>query len=240
MASKNECNHADDYAGERIVNHADNHAHETFYEPYWEAARAASSDDPAHDILHVTRVFRLASYLCEEEGASQQIVLTAVLLHELFSYPKGHPLSPQSGDVCADRAEVVLRQHNFPVEDIPAVLTCIREHSFSRGITPVTLEGKIVQDADRLDAIGAIGIARCFATCAEMGRPFYHPDDPFCTNREPNDKAWGIDHFYTKLLRLKATMHTETARRLAADRTVVMRSFLDQLQQEIETKPVPR
>jgi uncharacterized protein len=69
-----------------------------------------------------------------------------------------------------------------------AIVTCIREHAFSRGIVPRTLEGRVVQDADRLDAIGAIGIARCMATCADMKRPFYSPEDPFCRAREPNDK----------------------------------------------------
>ena len=83
---------------------------------------------------------------------------------------------------------------------------------------PETIEGKVLQDADRLDAIGAIGIARCFATCAEMRVPFYNPDDPFCGVREPDDKRWGLDHFYRKLLRIPDGLHTATARAIAKDR----------------------
>ena len=99
--------------------------------------------------------------------------------------------------------------------------------------TPETLEAKVLQDADRLDAIGAIGVARCFATCADMKRPFYDPDDPRCEHRAPDDKLWGVDHFYKKLLRLEAGMHTATARSLAAERTRFMREFLDRLADEI-------
>lgn len=203
------------------------------YEPYWKAARAASLTDSAHDIQHVQRVLANADKLLAVEGGRTHIVRVALLLHELFNYPKGHPCSHLSGDVCAERAEVVLRENAFPHTEIPLVVTCIREHSFSKGIIPQTLEGQLVQDADRLDAIGAIGIARCFATCAEMGRPFYQPTDPFCTTRSPDDKQWGLDHFYRKLFQLKDGMHTETARQLASERTRFMQRFVEQLGQEM-------
>ena len=115
-----------------------------------------------------------------------------------------------------------------------AIATCIREHPFSRGIVPATIEGKVVQDADRLDAIGAIGIARCMATCAEMKRPFYAPVDPFCEQRPPDDKAWGIDHFYKKLLRIPGERSTTpTARAMAGERAAAMTQFLAQLAREI-------
>lgn len=203
------------------------------YDPYWEAARAASLTDSAHDLQHVGRVLSNADKLLATEGGRAHIVRTAVLLHELFNYPKGHPSSHLSGDVCADLAEGVLRENGFPEADIPLVATCIREHSFSKRIVPDTLEGKLVQDADRLDAIGAIGIARCFATCEQMGRPFYDPADPFCTNRPPDDKQWGVDHFYRKLLRLQDGMHTATAHSMAVERTRFMERFLEQLGSEM-------
>jgi uncharacterized protein len=91
----------------------------------------------------------------------------------------------------------------------------------------------VLQDADRLDAIGAIGIARCLATCADMKRPFYAPDDPFCATRAPDDKQWGVDHFYRKLLRIGDGLHTATARALAGERAAFMRAFLEQLAREI-------
>jgi uncharacterized protein len=106
-------------------------------------------------------------------------------------------------------------------------------HSFSRGLVPDTLEGKVLQDADRLDAIGAIGIARLFATSAAMRRPFYAEEDPFARAREPDDKQFGVDHFFRKLLRIRDGLHTETARAIAAERHDFMHAYLEQLAREI-------
>ena len=86
-------------------------------------------------------------------------------------------------------------------------------HRFSKGIVPVTLEARVLQDADRLDALGAIGIARVFLTGGTLGRELYHPDDPFCRAREPDDKKWNLDHFYKKLLKLELGMHTKSAKK---------------------------
>jgi uncharacterized protein len=91
----------------------------------------------------------------------------------------------------------------------------------------------VLQDADRLDAIGAIGIARCFATGAVMRQPFYDPADPLCAQHEPDDKRWSVDHFYRKLLKLPGSMHTATARRMAEERGRYMQGFLEQLGREI-------
>ena len=190
--------------------------------------------DAAHDWLHVTRVAASARRIALAEGADVTVAVAAALLHELFNYPTGHPDSRRSGEVCAEHAAVVLREHGWDDVRAEAVCYAIRVHPFSLGVTPTTLEAKVLQDADRLDAIGAIGVARCFATCADMKRPFYDPDDPRCERREPDDKLWGIDHFYKKLLRLEAGMHTATARALAAERTGFMRAFLDRLAAEIE------
>lgn len=204
------------------------------YTPFIETAKREALTDPAHDFLHVQRVYDNARHILKIEKADEEVVLTAVLLHELFNYPKGHPESYRSGDVCAEKAEEVLGEHSFPSEKIPHVLDCIRNHSFSKGVTPSTIEGKIVQDADRLDAIGAIGIARCFATCQEMGRPFYEQADPMSRNREPNDKLYGIDHFFIKLLNIADRLHTDTARQIAAERTGFMKHYLEQLDAEIK------
>jgi uncharacterized protein len=192
--------------------------------------------EPAHDALHVERVMASARRIADAEGADADVCVTAALLHELFNYPKNHPDSSRSGDVCAEHAATLLRAHGYDETFIEKVAYCIRVHSFSRGIQPETLEAKVLQDADRLDAIGAIGIARCFATSADMKRPFYAPDDPFCQAREPDDKQWGIDHFYRKLLRIGDGLHTPTARAIAAERIAFMRAFLDQLARELPAK----
>jgi len=196
-------------------------------------AEARASRDPAHDFLHVLRVTANAERIGRASGADLDVVIPAALLHELWSYPKGHPESHLSGEVCADHAAVVLDDSGCPAARAVSIVTCIREHPFSRGLVPSTLEGKVMQDADRLDAIGAIGIARCMATCAEMKRPLYSPVDPFCQDRVPDDKAWGLDHFYRKLLKIPGALHTGAARELARDRLTAMESFLAQLAREI-------
>jgi uncharacterized protein len=199
-----------------------------------EVARArAAGNGPAHDFSHVTRVTENARRIATAEGADLAIVIPAALLHELFNYPKDHPQSSLSGEVCAEHAAQLLKNERYPEHLIAAICDSIRNHAFSRGIIPATIEGKVLQDADRLDAIGAIGIARCFATLGEMRSPFYHPDDPFCRSRTPDDKAWGLDHFYRKLLGIPDGLHTATAQVIAADRVRLMKEFLTQLEREI-------
>lgn len=195
-------------------------------------ARVATAE-PAHDGLHVKRVMANARRIAGAEGADVDVAVTAALLHELFNHPKNHPESSRSGDICAEHATMLLGEHGYDAAFTERVAYCIRVHSFSRGIMPETLEAKVLQDADRLDAIGAIGIARCFATSADMKRPFYAPEDPFCSARDPDDKQWGIDHFYKKLLRIADGLHTRTAQAIARDRVEFMRAYLQQLEREI-------
>jgi uncharacterized protein len=197
------------------------------------AETRCAGNGPSHDFLHVARVTQTARRIGLAEGADLDVVVPAALLHELFNYPKGHPRSHLSGEVCAEQAVDVLRENDCPPHLIDPIRECIRIHAFSRGLVPETIEGRVLQDADRLDSIGAIGIARCFATCAEMGVPFYQPEDPFCGSREPDDKRWGLDHFYRKLLRIPDGLYTATARTIAGNRIRVMETFLAQLEQEI-------
>jgi uncharacterized protein len=197
------------------------------------AGEACAGADSAHDFQHVLRVAANAEALCAAEGAEAAVAVPAALLHELFNYPKNHPDSPRSGEVCADRALAVLAAQGWAPDAAERVAYCIRVHGFSRGIVPETIEAKVLQDADRLDAIGAVGIARCFATGATMRQPFYDPADPLCARREPDDKRWSVDHFFRKLLKLPATLHTATARRMAEDRARFMEAYLAQLAREI-------
>jgi uncharacterized protein len=113
------------------------------------------------------------------------------------------------------------------------VCECIRVHAFSAGLEPESLEARVLQDAERLDAVGAIGVARCFATCASMKLPLYRPDDPFCELRTADDKSWGLDHFYCKLLKIPEALHTPTARAMGAERASFLRLFLARLRGEI-------
>jgi uncharacterized protein len=198
-----------------------------------EARSRCVAADPAHDFLHVQRVSAMAERIARAEGADVDVCTTAALLHELFNYPKDHPESHRSGEVCAAHAAELMERVGCPPAQIQAVRHCIHVHGFSAGLTPETLEAKVLQDADRLDAIGAIGIARCFATCASMKRPFYSADDPFCRTRPTDDKQFGVDHFYRKLLLIPDRLHTQTARALGARRRDTMQAYLRELEGEI-------
>ena len=157
-------------------------------------------NDPAHDFEHVMRVYKNAQKISKKEKANQKLVLSAALLHDIVSYPKSSKRSKLSCIDSAKKSKIILKKYDFSDDEITIVSDAIAEHSFSQNKVPQTLEGKILQDADRLDALGAIGIARVFATSGSLNRPFYKIDDPFCNKRNPNDNLWAVDHFFNKLL----------------------------------------
>ena len=190
--------------------------------------------DPGHDFQHVMRVYKNAQKIGKAEGADMRVLLAAVLLHDLVVYPKGSAKRSKSSDDSADIAEKILLRRGWPKATIDRVSYCIRTHSYSKGIKPMTLEAKILQDADRLDALGAIGIARTFSVGGSENRKFYNPKDPFWkSQRELNDRIWTLDHFQTKLLNLHKTLHTKTARKMATKRSEFMRNFVRQLAKEV-------
>jgi uncharacterized protein len=190
-------------------------------------------NDPAHDFNHIMRVYKNAQKLCKRERANEKLVLTAVLLHDIISYSKSDKNSTLSSTKSAQQAKKILKNLDYDSKEIQIISDAIRDHSFSRGKTPQTLEGKILQDADRLDAIGAIGIARVFAVGGSEKRSFYNTDDPFCKVRMPDDKTWTLDHFYQKLLKLESLMNTRAGRIEAKKRTQVLKIFLSELKREL-------
>lgn len=198
------------------------------------AGQAMPADaDPAHDILHVRRVAALARSIAEAEGADVFVAVAAALLHELVNLPKNHPDSSRSGDLCAEAAAALLRAEAVEPARAAEICACIRDHAFSKGVLPTTLAARVLQDADRLDAIGALGVARCFATCNAMRTPFYSERDPLCRERDPDDKRFGLDHFFKKLLRIPEGLHTASARRLAAPRVALMQAYLQHFEREL-------
>lgn len=190
-------------------------------------------NDSAHDFEHVMRVYKNAQKICKKEKANEKLVLTATLLHDIVSYPKSDKRSKLSSTHSAKKSKQILKKYDFSNEEIIIISNAIRDHSFSQNKVPATLEGKILQDADRLDAIGAIGIARVFATGGSLKRPFYNTDDPFCKTRKPDDKTWTVDHFYQKLLNLESLMNTKSGKMEAKKRTKILKNYLKQLKQEI-------
>lgn len=199
-----------------------------------EAEAMLAGRDPGHDMEHVSRVYAMAEQIGKEEGADLEILLASALLHDLVVHPKGSEKRSRSADDSAELAEKMLQKRGWFKDRIERVSYCIRSHSYSKNVNPATLEAKILQDADRLDALGAVGIARTFSVGGSEMRKFYNPADPFCeTGRKPEDTKWTLDHFKAKLLKLEGTMHTASARKIAHERTRFMEAFLAQLEKEI-------
>ncbi len=198
-----------------------------------EVANMMGDDDPAHDFEHVMRVCKNAEKICKKENANKKLVSSAALLHDIVIYPKSDRRSKQSSIDSAKKSKKILKKLSFDESEIEIVFGAIRDHSFSQNKVPETLEGKILQDADRLDAIGAIGIARVFATGGSLKRPLYNVEDPFCKTRGPDDKTWTLDHFYQKLLKLESLMNTQSGKFEARRRTKILKEYLEFLRHEI-------
>ncbi len=128
---------------------------------------------------------------------------------------------------------VWLEEHGWLGGKLEEIAHAIEAHSFSAGIETRTLEAMVLQDADRLDALGAVGVARTLMLGAEMKREFYYPGDPFCEHRTPDDSVYTLDHVYQKLLTLEGTMKTQSGRKEAAKRTEFLREFLKQMRDEV-------
>lgn len=206
---------------------------------YIQSLEASEANDAAHDLQHILRVVKSARALCaaenrEQQGAcNEEIVLPAAYLHDCVSLPKNHPQRHRSSEMAADQAIDFLASIDYPRDKLDAVHHAIMAHSFSAGLTPETLEAQVVQDADRLDALGAIGVTRCIQVGTALDRVFCAIEDPFCTTRTPDDSVYTLDHFYTKLLKLRETFQTEAGREEADRRIAFMQSYLSQLAAEI-------
>ena len=189
--------------------------------------------DAAHDLHHTRRVVRNAVQLTAEEEADPQVTLPAAWLHDCVAVAKDSPHRAKGSLLAAEAATTFLAEMRYPEAKLPEVFHAIEAHSFSAGIPPRTVEARVVQDADRLDSLGAIGIARCLLVGGHLGRPLLAMNDPFCVERQPDDGRYTIDHFYAKLLKLPATMQTAAGRAEAERRADYMRDYLDRLRDEI-------
>jgi uncharacterized protein len=189
--------------------------------------------DSAHDLLHFKRVVALTRKLSLLENADLNIAVPAAWLHDLINVPKDSPIRNQASRLSADAAIQYLQEINYPKEYHARIHHAISSHSFSADLKTETLEAQIVQDADRLDSLGAIGITRCFATAGLLNRKFYSEDDPFCLARQPDDSIYTIDHFYIKLFFIADRLHTPSARAEGLNRVHFLKTYLKQLRSEI-------
>lgn len=190
-------------------------------------------DDGAHDLSHLQRVWKNARAIHACEGGDTELLLAATLLHDCVAVEKNSPLRAQASRLSAANASEILRGLGWDDARIGQVAHVIEAHSFTAAIAPRTLEARILQDADRLDAIGMLGVARCFYVAGRMGSQLYHPADPQAQARPLDDAHYALDHFPKKLLTLADNFQTTEGARLAGLRHASMLAFLDAFAQEI-------
>ncbi|HCH6763849.1 TPA: HD domain-containing protein [Serratia marcescens] len=191
------------------------------------------SDDGSHDVAHLHRVWKNCRRISKLEGGDRRILCAAVLLHDAVAVEKNSPQRHLASRMAAEQATLTLARLEWAPADIAAVAHAIEAHSFSAGIPPQTLEAKILQDADRLDAIGLIGVARCFYIGGRMRSALYDAADPRAEHRQYDDKRFSLDHFETKLFKLQDGFQTTAGRQMAEQRTERMRRFVDDLLEEV-------
>lgn len=194
---------------------------------------SAQPADGAHDLGHLRRVWSRAQLLAMDEPCDGEILLAACFFHDLVNLPKSHPDRARASTLSAEAATHFLRADGFPEAKLSAVGHAIAAHSFSAGIKPMTAEARVLQDADRLEALGAIGLARMFHVAGAMGGGLFDADDPMALHRSLDDRRFALDHIETKLLRIVETMQTAPGRAMAEERAEWMLSFRTRLLSEI-------
>jgi uncharacterized protein len=187
---------------------------------------AAGDTDGAHDASHLDRVWRNAQALLNDyPEADVLVVLAACYLHDLVNLPKNDPARASASRRSAELARERLPALGFPPDKMDALAHAIEAHSFSAAIPPRTLEARIVQDADRLDGLGMVGLARMFYIAGRMGSGLAHGSDPLARHRPLDDQAYSLDHIPVKLARLPGMMQTDAGRRLGEQRLAALTAF---------------
>lgn len=202
------------------------------------ACRQVALHDSAHDVLHLSRVVTNAGALTAAERAAgtevdDLVVELACWLHDVVQIEKGTGPPGEAARLSASIAREFLVATGVAKATCDAVSHAVEAHSYSGGLRPETIEAAIVQDADRLDALGAVGIARLWVTGVSLGGALYHRGDPAGAKRELDDRAFGLDHIERKLLRLPETMNTASGRREAIRRADVVRKYRDDFLREL-------
>jgi len=191
-------------------------------------------NDPSHDGNHALQVLKNVEQLAAKEGGDLDVLIPAALLHDVVIYAKNDPKSDDAPAESAELTKEILTElPAYPQDKITLVMEVIAGCSFNKTETPKTLEGKILCDADKLEATGAVSIMRTFSSGGQMNRPLYHRTDPFAENRTANAKEQSLDLFYERLLIAKDRLHTETAKQIAEQRTDILHNFLEQLKKEL-------
>lgn len=195
---------------------------------------SSGRNDPAHDHAHFLRVVTTAKRLAEAEGAKLEVVIPAAWLHDLVNVPKDDPRRSQASKLSGEAAVGFLKSAGYPERYFEEIRHAIEAHSFSAKIEAKSKEAAVVQDADRLDGLGAIGIARVFTVGGLLGRQLYEPLDPFgIGGRTLNDLENTIDHFFVKLFKTAESLRTSAGQEEGRRRVNTMRAYLTELGREL-------
>jgi len=205
-------------------------------EQFLEFFANSEQTDGSHDLGHFSRVAAVAKLIAAQEPGPVDltVILAAAYLHDIVCLPKNHPDRNMSSRYAAEKAKEILQSMSFPEEKIPDVCHAIETHSFSAQMTPETIEAKIIQDADRMEALGALGIMRTFYVSGLLQREPYDKEDPLAENRQLDDKVFALDHFYCKLFKLPQQLQTEGGRRIATNRANFLHAFVKELLEDIQ------
>ena len=193
----------------------------------------AEKVDGSHDVSHLHRVWSNVCAIRDKEGGDHQVLLAATLLHDCVSVEQNSPFRSSASRLAAAKATELLAEMGWDEERTQAVAHAIESHSYSADITPTSLEAKILQDADRLDALGMVGVARLFYVSGRMGSHLYDPADPQAQQRDLDDKRFAVDHFTTKIFTLAQGFQTATGRHMAQVRHARAERFLREFMEEI-------
>ncbi|MBI4434115.1 HD domain-containing protein [Candidatus Uhrbacteria bacterium] len=187
--------------------------------------------EPGHDFPHVERVAAVSRTIAKREGVPVRAAVAAAYLHNFDRAFEGKSPDPMEAGLVVVRR--MLRAARMAPRESATIVEAVRTHSFSRDIRPTNRVGEVLWDADKIDAMGAIGAIRCFEVGARRLRMTYAASDPFCVHRVPDDRQYTLDHFYRKLFQLPAVLCTPTARTMARQRIRWMRQLLAQLAAEL-------
>lgn len=179
--------------------------------------------DPAHDIKHSRRILAIAKGISEFSSCNQRVIAAAAYLHDCEK-------------ISGKNAGIFINQHlksDFRESESLIIIEICRQHSYSSSLECTSLESKVLSDADKIDALGAMGICRLLFCAASVGSEIYSEIDPFCEQRPPNGKEFAIDHFIEKILKLEDLMYTDGGREIARNRSAIVKRFLRELRSEL-------
>jgi uncharacterized protein len=210
-----------------------------YVEPSIRIMRKFMATDSGHDEGHLVRVCRLALHISDKEGGDLNVILPACILHDVVNPPKDNLENRKKASLLsADLASVYL-EDTIPNQYFrQRIHHAIHAHSYSANVVCQDVNAMIVQDADRLEALGMIGIARLFSVGGSLGRALFNANDPLCEKGDPEEYKYTLDHYFTKLIKLPNIMQTKTGADLAWKRLDKMDKFIKELDNEIKGEDI--